>query len=317
VSPLAYDTLGPVIIPGEALPPTGLDDTTGQPWAPTLPAAGPAGLPLVPQLDPALRSVGADPALLHAELRAVIERAIVDHPRSQQKRIGPSEVGTPCTRKLAYKLGEVPEANPRGAAWRPTVGTATHAWLADAFVAENLRLGWTRYLLELSVSPGEIDGTPVVGSLDLYDRVTGDVADWKIVGITTLRTVRRSGPTPKYRGQLHQYGRGCTRRGLPVGNVHLGYLPVNGELGDAHWWSEPYDEAVAVEALDRASAIARAGKALGYAAVGAVSSIAEDFCSGCEWFAPADPDPAAGRCPGALPEAPPAAAPRGGAFGLG
>ena len=55
----------------------------------------------------------------------MIRHAIAHHPRSLQKRIGPSEVGTPCDRRIGYKLLGHTE-NERGDAWKPTVGTAVH-----------------------------------------------------------------------------------------------------------------------------------------------------------------------------------------------
>jgi len=67
----------------------------------------------------------------------VIRGAIANHPRSLQKRIGPSEIGTPCDRRIGYKLlGQ--EENPRGDAWKPTVGTAVHGWLEKALEDANL-----------------------------------------------------------------------------------------------------------------------------------------------------------------------------------
>ena len=67
----------------------------------------------------------------------VIRGAIANHPRSLQKRIGPSEIGTPCDRRIGYKLlGQ--DENPRGDAWKPTVGTAVHGWLEKALEDANL-----------------------------------------------------------------------------------------------------------------------------------------------------------------------------------
>ena len=73
-----------------------------------------------------------------ADYAAAIIHAIENHPRSQQRAIGPSEVGEPCARKLGYKLLGAPE-RPQQPAWKPTVGTATHAWLESVFDAANLR----------------------------------------------------------------------------------------------------------------------------------------------------------------------------------
>ena len=49
--------------------------------------------------------VGGDPwDALTTDIRTVIEDAITNHPRTLQKQIGPSEVGTPCDHCLAAKL---------------------------------------------------------------------------------------------------------------------------------------------------------------------------------------------------------------------
>jgi hypothetical protein len=65
------------------------------------------------------------------DLMDAIRHKITHHPRSLQKRIGPSEIGNPCDRRIGYKLLGQPE-NPRGDAWKPTIGTAVHAWLEEA-----------------------------------------------------------------------------------------------------------------------------------------------------------------------------------------
>lgn len=192
-----------------------------------------------------------------AEYRAVIEAAITDHPRSQQVRIGPSELGTPCLLCLGRKLAGVPER--REAAWLPTVGTAVHSWLEETFAVANAGQQHARYLTELRVDVGEVDGTAITGSCDLFDRVDASVNDWKVVGPTTLRKVRAQGPGDTYRTQAHLYGRGMTRRGLAVRTVRIVFLPRSEPtLAGAVIWSEPYDEAVAVAALTRADALAKA-----------------------------------------------------------
>ena len=125
----------------------------------------------------------------------VIRGAIANHPRSLQKRIGPSEIGTPCDRRIGYKLlGQ--EENPRGDAWKPTVGTAVHGWLERAFDDVNLtkvieklgRLGDNdlEWITEQSVTVGYLaDGTAITGSCDLYHRPTGTVIDHKGLHVDT------------------------------------------------------------------------------------------------------------------------------------
>jgi hypothetical protein len=253
-------------------------------------------LPRLPGLAPEQLSRGGEPQLLALELRDVIERAITNHPRSQQTRIGPSEIGTPCIRKLGYKLARTQSVN-RRTSWRPTVGTAVHAWLAETFTIYNNALGFARYLTELRVNVGEVNGMPITGSVDLYDRVTCTVVDWKIVGATTLKKAKAEGPSDTYRIQSQLYGRGINRRGLPVDQVAVMYLPVSGELTQAVYRPMPYDETQAVSALALATGIDMAMKSVGPEKVIAGLPMRDDYCVSCPWFNPTSQNVAAG-CPG-------------------
>lgn len=203
----------------------------------------------------------ADPERTWAEYRAVIEAAIAGHARSQQTRIGPSEVGTPCDRCLAHKLGGTRERRDPGGQWLPTVGTAVHEWLKWAFIdaqADLTALRATRYLVEQEVSVGFIGGINITGNADLFDLWAGEVTDWKIMGDNRLKALKASGPDPVYRIQAHLYGRGYARRGCTVNRVRIAGLPRNAPtLAGSVIWSEPYDEAIALAALDRADRIAK------------------------------------------------------------
>lgn len=208
--------------------------------------------------------VGGDPALLWAEYRHIVETAIANQPRSQQVRIGPSELGTDCLRCLGHKLVGIPEA--RDVAWLPWVGTAVHAQLEETFAAFNAQCppGETRFLIETTVSVGVVDGVDITGHADLYDRVTRTQSDWKIVGKSTLTAAKANGPSTTYRVQAHLYARGFARRGLPVDRVQIIYLPRNEPtLANAVVWGEPYDEQIALQALQRADALAKAIRAAG------------------------------------------------------
>jgi hypothetical protein len=195
------------------------------------------------------------PTALAADLADVITDGIVNHPRSLQARIGPSELGMPCEHCLAAKLAGWTEA--RDAAWLPTIGTAVHAWLAEQFT------GSPRWLVETRVDVGELNGVPITGSADLYDLASHTVVDWKVVGRPTLQTVKADGgPSPQYRTQAHLYGRGFARAGHPVRQVAIAYLYRNGYTPEPYVWTEPYDEGVATAALDRATAVLRTLDAL-------------------------------------------------------
>lgn len=195
------------------------------------------------------------------EILGILQEAIDYHPRSLQKRIGPSEIGTECDHCLAAKLAGWEQVDRD--AWLPTVGTAVHSWIESAFGRIHSGPGGTRrFLTERRVSVGEIDGEEITGSTDLVDVVLGCTWDWKIVGPTTLKSAK-TGPSRRYVVQQQLYGRGWNRMGVKVTRVGIAYLPRNAmSLNAGVWWSTDYDERVAVEALERASGFARNIKAL-------------------------------------------------------
>lgn len=238
---------------------------------------------------------GLDLGDLQGELTYFVEDAIHNHPRSLQKALGPSEIGTECARRIGYRLAQVEAVN-QGDGWLATIGTATHAWLADTFTRANERLGHPRFLMEERVTVGELDGEPVVGSTDLYDRVTATVIDFKVMGKTSLDKLRRSGPSGQYRAQGHLYGRGWATAGHPVDRIAIWGLPRNSPLRDAHLWAEDYDESIATAALDRVEGIASLTSAMGPGALPLLPT-ADSFCSYCPFFRSGSTDLATG-CPG-------------------
>jgi hypothetical protein len=244
-----------------------------------------------------LQSRGGNPALLRDELLHVIASHIDNHPRSAQTRIGPSEVGAPCSRRLAYKLAGIPESNQRTAAWRPTVGTAVHTWLEQACTAWNEAHDVERFYLEQKVTVGSIGGVEITGSCDCYDRITATVVDWKVVGPTALKKYKAAkDPGQQYRTQAHLYGRGFVATGLPVDHVGVLFLPQSGELQDAYYWTEPYDEQIALDGLSRANGIATLVAALGPSAPIALPAT-DANCGYCPWLQRGSQDLTTG-CPG-------------------
>jgi hypothetical protein len=207
---------------------------------------------------------GGDTTLIAAELRGIIENAIVNQPRSLQKRIGPSELGVPCDRCLISKLGGLEEA--REVAWLPFVGTAVHTELEHIMILHELGLAPVggRYLMETKVTVGRVGGVTITGCSDLFDIACGANIDWKIVGNTTLRTAKANGPSPMYRVQAHCYGKGFENAGYTVQAVGIYYLPRNEPtLANAYLWQEPYDRSVAEAALARADMYATVIQILG------------------------------------------------------
>lgn len=234
------------------------------------------------------------------DAKQAITTAILNHPRSQQTRIGPSEIGAECDRRIGYKLAGHPE--PDQINWKATIGTAAHAWLETVFDTYNLdhpeHGGQERYLVENRVSAGPIPhlGYEVEGSCDLYDRITGVVLDWKTVGPAQLRSYRAHGASHQYRVQAHTYGYAWQRAGHPVTHVAIVFLPRNGELSEAHVWSEPYQEQVALDALARLAGIAQVVGLLGREGLHLLGTH-DSYCAFCPFYRAGSTNPADG-CPG-------------------
>lgn len=250
----------------------------------------------LPRLPAGHEMRGGDPTLEGPELLHLIRSHIDRHPRSLQTKVGPSELGTPCTRRLGYKLAGVPEANPRAGAWLPTIGTAVHTWLEGAMQAHNDAHVVDRFYLEERVTVGQVGGVDVDGSCDCYDRIVATVIDWKVVGDTALKGYRKKGPGEQYRRQVHLYGKGFVAKGLPVDHVGIYFLPRNGELSNGYYWSEPYDEALAVDTLTRANAVHEAVTAGGRAVLPMLPT-ADAYCGYCPWFVK-NSDDLTTSCPG-------------------
>lgn len=256
--------------------------------------------PEPPPLPPFLTQADADPSLLREELLHVIRRAIEQHPRSLQVQIGPSEVGHPCARRIGYKLLDYDE-NPGEPNWKATVGTAVHAWLEEVFGGDNAKQydpagGVTRWILEATLDCGTYLGGPIKGHCDAYDQVTYTVIDWKAVGPTQLKKYKAKGPGPQYRTQAHTYGYGWRRAGRRVDRVAVMFLPRDGDLRNAYWWSEPYDEQIALDGLKRLDGIYLTTSALGDKALPLLPT-ADAFCRMCPYFTAHSTDLTRG-CPG-------------------
>lgn len=287
------------------------------------------------RLPPVGTQLGSDPDLLVEEIKRLIATQIDAHPRSLQTRLGPSEIGDPCARRLAHKLLATPKARTLAPAWRPVIGTAVHGWLEDALAADNREyvaaVGGPRWLVETAIDAGPMAGTNLTGHSDAYDRITQTAIDWKIIGPSAHKKLRADintgrGPRREYVVQLHTYGAGYVRRGLPVARVMLVALPAAGELDDALHWCAPWDAQIAADAMARVDRIHALTTSLGPVALTLTGaqldaahlghlrpdpdSSAQDAaigmdshgCRFCPYLNPGSTDPAAG-CPGALADA--------------
>ena len=213
----------------------------------------------------------------------VVVDSIVNQPRSLQKRIGPSEIGMDCSVSILHKLNGDPDPDRSKIPWKPTVGTGVHAYLEDAFETWG-RSGRdpARFLTERKVTVGTLSGEPLTGSCDLFDLWEQVVIDHKIVGPKMLAKYRKGGPSRQYRVQAHTYGKGWQDYGLTPRLVMIAFLPRDGDLEDAYFWSEPYDRSIAEQALARVQALDTLRLTVGIdkaLEAFAHEECGEDFCS--------------------------------------
>lgn len=174
---------------------------------------------------------------LWVDLADMIKAKAASNPRHLQRELGPSEVGHPCMRKMAFGLMEVPRSNPEWDCLPSSFGVAMHTWLENAAQMANERLGYERWITErkVEVAPG------LSGTADLYDRVTHSVIDWKNLGYTSFDVhVKDAGPT--YRNQVQLYGRGYLRLGMPVKRVAIAMLPRTGTLSNMYLDFQDYSD---------------------------------------------------------------------------
>lgn len=252
------------------------------------------GVAAAPDVNPAPAPV--EPASTITELRGLLVNHEANSARSLQTHIGPSEIGVECQRALAYRITNTPEQPDHRVPWAPIIGTATHAYLADVLTAHNTQLGRTRWLVEERVWPTD----DISGSGDAFDVDTGTVIDWKIVGDNSITKYRRR-MRPEYRIQAHIYGLGHERAGRDVRWVRIVCLARSHDYDKSWEWTEPYDPAVAIYALDRLYATHDLINGLNLtdnpALWGAVPSQPSPDCRYCRFFRPNKP-PAADGCPG-------------------
>jgi hypothetical protein len=154
-------------------------------------------------------------------------------PRSQQTAIGVSSLGG-CRRQVWHKLRGDEGDNPtkRLAA---IMGTAIHAAIEQAFA------GAEDVLIEHRV---EIDGLPPA-TIDFYDVAAGEVVDWKTIKLSGVNWFM----SKQKQWQVQVYGYLMAKSGYEVKTVTIVGIPRDGDEGDIIVHSEPYDEAIALEAL--------------------------------------------------------------------
>lgn len=211
---------------------------------------------------------GIDPELVIPDLLAIHEAAIRNHPRTLQTRIGPSSLGSECDRCLIRELAGLDREDPEDAPWLPTLGHAAHDWLEGNVIRWLMDTRSDRYLPEGKVAVGTVGGIEITGHTDVLDIHAGCVVDYKLVGTTTLRKVRKAGAGVTYSNQAHLYGKGWEDGGYIVKSVAIWFLPRNGfRMSDGWVHQVPYDRGAAERALARADMFARAIQMFGVEAV--------------------------------------------------
>lgn len=226
-------------------------------------------------------------------LEAEIKQAFTDYshnrPRSLQKTLGPSEIGSLCKRQLAFgvtapTMGK--GTNVYGDVWRSHVGTALHK--EDELVLKfvNEQAGETIWIPEARVKGH--DEHP--GTCDAFHVPTNTVVDWKHPGKFMFDHYRKEGPSWKYRIQTHIYGKGYARFGFPVKYVALMFISPASDLHHGFLWMEEFRPVIADLALANLDEIK--AKCADLDVVNHPERFAEfpitpsDDCRFCNWFSP-------------------------------
>lgn len=233
----------------------------------------------------------------------VIIRAANRAPRSQQVHLGPSELGVECDRQVVGKLLAEARTNHVSDPWPSVVGTAVHAWLADAFEADNQLTDQQRWFAERHVIPHPEHG----GTGDLYDAHEHAVLDHKCLGESSLNKVRSGRPPRKYRRQLLLYGLGFIRLGLPVERVGIIAYPRTGSsLDGLYVWEMPFDGDAYIELADTFTDTDRRKEQAAAVRAGALRvddvprSPSSDECYFCPFYRPQSAKDGGSGCPGTV-----------------
>jgi len=236
--------------------------------------------------------LGDDATNLADRIKDVVNNRSANAPRSQQKRIGLSEVGEVCVRKNSYKLLDWAKTNPATDPWASISGTAIHAWLADAFEQYP-----DQYLVEQKVQvTDELSGTA-----DLFDIANKTVIDHKCVGATAMKSRKKSGMTHQQRVQINLYGLGFEKEGRDVQKVALAFYPLGGRLDGLYTIVEPYDRQLALDAIQRLEdtqvLLWQLDPEANPKNWDLIPTTPTNACSYCPWFLPYSKDGSKG-CPG-------------------
>jgi hypothetical protein len=119
------------------------------------------------------------------------------------------------------------------------MGTAIHAAIEDAI--GYLDPEAKEYLVETEVAYGDMKA-----HVDLFVPSTGAVIDWKTSKVKNLSYF----PSTQQRWQVQVYGYLLSKNGYEVKTVNLVAIARDGSEKDVKVHTEPYDEAIALQAFD-------------------------------------------------------------------
>ena len=199
-------------------------------------------------------------------------------PRSQQVMIGASEIGTPCARRLAYKLLDVEPVNVDMEPWPAIVGTSVHYYLERAFKKH------PDYMTEVKVTLEPW----TKGTADLVHIPSKTVIDHKVVGATALKNYKRNGMSQQYRVQLNMYATGLRLQGVEIENIAIMFWSRSGMLRDAFSITEPYNENLVNDMLARFDAI-KSMTSMGIQSLPLIPTT-PNYCVYCPYYLPMSTD---------------------------
>lgn len=160
--------------------------------------------------------------------------------RNRQTAIGPSEIGHPCARNVAFKVAGVPK-NPSYLDPFPSIlGVAFHAWMEE-------HLPRDEWIPEQRV---HVTGT-LAGNSDAYHIPTRTVVDWKLLGRTQHQAWLGGYTKEQYEIQADAYGLGFVNAGYPVDRVAVAVFCRARPLQDMFLWARPWNPENARRALER------------------------------------------------------------------
>ena len=232
--------------------------------------------------------------LLKRELVAIWADAAANRERSLQTAIGPSEIGSPCKRRLAYKMLGTPHVNlgTTGDQWRSWVGTQLHTGMQEAVDRAERAATEDRWRTELRLN---VPGLPP-GSTDVLDLRHGGILDHKFTGATAYDRARRGHVSDQYEIQADIYGLLAAALGHVIRFVAIIFWPANGNRADPVVHARDWDGARAAKALSDHADLERLTKAAGPAVLPMLPAV-EHYCTTCPFWAPGSTDLARG-CPG-------------------